>query len=406
MEWTDGSVYSFRDWYVPTDDILEDSRQMCMTRVYVNNHNPRYCMVVENTDKFLKESIHQLQPAQAINKDGNQKRLCTAILSIGSKLEWIKVPCNGRRRDTLNMCKFAKSNFTQYRNLLLQSETTVHVSVVTNEDVFTVLYENASYYKHYFLEVHQTDANVTLAYRNMHSCPSNSVFIERYCYDVKKYKKNTSTPLVPDNMLEHKQENFHLTNFTLKILSIYMNIWESSTSVIMYVVNGYGKCVMLKYSKSLIDRIQVDIVTPETLCDWSNATWVLHRRHSTLLSMECGYGTYQCEDGTCINVDYQCDGHMDCLTGEDEKSCPAMCFSNTSNITFPSCLQDCIEPDCQCNTMYFKCMKGGCISYHLVCLEKQIANTTQLKVRYCHGKTSKRNLSTVCIMKHFTSLFE
>ncbi len=36
---------------------------------------------------------------------------------------------------------------------------------------------------------------------------------------------------------------------------------------------------------------------------------------------ECEEDEKQCSDGTCITVDYLCDGIVDCSTGEDEEGC-------------------------------------------------------------------------------------
>ncbi|XP_056018014.1 uncharacterized protein LOC125668881 isoform X2 [Ostrea edulis] len=64
----------------------------------------------------------------------------------------------------------------------------------------------------------------------------------------------------------------------------------------------------------------------------------------------CQKTEFQCDDGSCINVDQFCNKDIDCPTGEDEQSCQ----SSQPVCLLPKCSLPC-PPTCKCRGAIFKC---------------------------------------------------
>ena len=81
-------------------------------------------------------------------------------------------------------------------------------------------------------------------------------------------------------------------------------------------------------------------------CSFSYTKYWLCRTHVTPVSKTCHGGQYQCNDGTCVMLQYFCDNQTDCPDHSDEKSCNHVCTPGFQ------CFLLCSEPDCYCNRNY------------------------------------------------------
>ena len=79
---------------------------------------------------------------------------------------------------------------------------------------------------------------------------------------------------------------------------------------------------------------------------------------------QCPYGFITCKDKTCIVETSRCDGIIDCVDGDDELNCASIC---THPHPMTMCTQCNIAEDCRCNSLYFQCTTGGCISASAIC---------------------------------------
>ena len=99
------------------------------------------------------------------------------------------------------------------------------------------------------------------------------------------------------------------------------------------------------------------------------------------LKEDCSLLFKTCSDGTCVHDKLLCDGHNDCIDGEDERNCELVCdhletVKDTTNyidkqytISTKYCLENCHYRDlCKCREEgYFQCLSGGCISWFKLC---------------------------------------
>ena len=110
---------------------------------------------------------------------------------------------------------------------------------------------------------------------------------------------------------------------------------------------------------------------------------VLYFANIKKLLVKCKFNQHSCDDGTCIAEVSVCDGHDDCLTGEDEQYCAHVC-TNTSANCFINCQ---IDEGCACHDHYYQCEIGGCIAVSQIC--NGIAN--------CQNSDDERSCESVQI---------
>ena len=80
--------------------------------------------------------------------------------------------------------------------------------------------------------------------------------------------------------------------------------------------------------------------------------------------ISCPYGFFGCKDQTCLIETSICDGQKDCIDGDDEIGCSEICSNPHPTAECTHCT---IAEGCHCNTLYFQCSSGGCVSATAVC---------------------------------------
>ena len=78
--------------------------------------------------------------------------------------------------------------------------------------------------------------------------------------------------------------------------------------------------------------------------------------------ISCPHGFFVCKDHTCVVETSRCDGQEDCVSGDDEIGCSEICSN-------PDPTEKCTRCTMAegCNTLYFQCSSGGCVSATPVC---------------------------------------
>ena len=74
---------------------------------------------------------------------------------------------------------------------------------------------------------------------------------------------------------------------------------------------------------------------------------------------QCSSEQFQCSDGGCIPLAFQCSNIADCMDGLDEVDCSWTC-------THMPCTK-CLLPHCHCINDFYQCESGGCIPVDAVC---------------------------------------
>ena len=71
---------------------------------------------------------------------------------------------------------------------------------------------------------------------------------------------------------------------------------------------------------------------------------------------------YPCRDGTFLLHQYICDGHINCVHGDDEDNCTGICqFHNyVRSMEITDCYTNCHPTNCTCIPMYFQCQWKMC----------------------------------------------
>ena len=77
---------------------------------------------------------------------------------------------------------------------------------------------------------------------------------------------------------------------------------------------------------------------------------------------ECLGGHFKCDDGTCILVEYECDGISQCTDGSDEENCDPVCDLPANS----DCIY-CNRTLCACTDLFYQCETCGCIPLSKLC---------------------------------------
>ena len=99
----------------------------------------------------------------------------------------------------------------------------------------------------------------------------------------------------------------------------------------------------------------------------SNSAWIYCKKEPNPVPLlnssdQLGY-VIQCPSGEFILEEYKCDKDPDCHQAVDEEGCHPPCLSRNPGEICNGCLLE----SCLCNSTYFKCFNGGCISFTKLC---------------------------------------
>ena len=78
----------------------------------------------------------------------------------------------------------------------------------------------------------------------------------------------------------------------------------------------------------------------------------------------CPPSYVRCNSG-CISEQLVCDGKVDCGKGEDEQNCTHLCDAVNTPPNY--CQTKCHRGNCTCHELYFQCSSGGCIHSSKLC---------------------------------------
>ena len=116
-----------------------------------------------------------------------------------------------------------------------------------------------------------------------------------------------------------------------------------------------GNTIVLLHNLSNIEaRVyeEVDLPTKYVVCS------------SQPVQPTCPTSYVTCNGG-CISEQFLCDGKVHCKSGEDEQTCTHLC--DMFNTTPDYCQTSCHPENCTCHELYFQCPSGGCIHSSKVC---------------------------------------
>ena len=85
----------------------------------------------------------------------------------------------------------------------------------------------------------------------------------------------------------------------------------------------------------------------------------------------CRQGYFTCDNRECISDSFVCNGHNNCLGGEDETKCITVCIIQGQNkFSLSDCSDVCKPSECQCGEMFYQCSTGSCIPSVYTCDRK------------------------------------
>ena len=140
----------------------------------------------------------------------------------------------------------------------------------------------------------------------------------------------------------------------------------------------------LFFANQAILRNMSSLYIPGTSCSYytkhrfDNTQWYFHYDTNCTMSSvidhklimtspvyathECLGGHFKCDDGTCILIEYQCDGIPQCTDGSDEKECDPVCDLPANS----DCVH-CNRTICTCTDLFYQCETSGCIPLSKLC---------------------------------------
>ena len=106
------------------------------------------------------------------------------------------------------------------------------------------------------------------------------------------------------------------------------------------------------------DKIVTDVVCIREL----NSCNKSHKSKEINIETDIKVTTFRCANNEFISTNRQCDGHKDCLNGEDEANC--LCFIDQHKVLDSNyCRFICHYPKCKCSELFLQHNKPGCHIY-------------------------------------------
>ena len=387
--WTDESPYVYKNWAYPSsDNKWPTMRQHCMT---LSNTMilPHHCINlndsgVANLTRILSS---RLQPFA-----NNNTWMCTAASFHGLISKWITIPCEKNLNAVLVVCE------TRQEIVIKRIQNLTSNSSSNSENDF--MYSPARFYTYlpdytYPVYIDRSGNIDKIIPRQFYSYSFYPDYELISSVEIQKSHRRHLTTILPPSIEHCKRDMIYILGVCFKLhlaidnykflsqcylgsnwmsrttplLTLYLQQWITFDDII-YVVASYSGdvllCNMLKLGgEDYETRVKLVEIGRGVPCI-NQTSFHLCASHPVPYVERCTPGTYRCQDQTCISADYICDGHNDCVYGEDETNC-ASCNQHGD-----ICHSNCSEPECICGDGYLQCQSGGCVSYSLVMYHTQV----------------------------------
>ena len=342
--WIDGSPYSiaFWDWSWPhmTDIELGTIQTLLLEITGVNMHD----------------------------MEGD----CTgAVISVHfwNVMHWVKVPCHHAIFPAFyHNCEYKKESSRMAKNRReLSSYFNPYYSDSHLRKIYWTFYFRI---KNYVLPPYTYYAkNGTMLYidvRNIH-CPMSWLLItfmfQHRCIFIVHGNQTTYGDYDGGGSVIQRLNHAHIAHLPIQYDMLRHDLFFANQALLRNISSLYIPGTSCSYyTKSWFDDTHWDFHY-DTNCTMSSV--IDHKLIMTspvYATHKCLGGHFKCDDGTCILVEYECDGIPQCTDGSDEDNCDAVCDLPKSS----GCV-NCHSTTCKCTDFFYQCETSGCIPLSKLC---------------------------------------
>ena len=322
------------------------------------------------TDVELDTLQTLLLETVGMNINGMEDECTGAVVSVyfWNVMHWVKVPCHHAIFPALyHNCEHKNGNGRMVKKFTeLSSYVNPYYLYMALHHVYIVIQQNKDYVLPPFT-YYARDGNMIYTEVSAMYCPESWQFItfmfQHWCvsivhdnqatyddYDgggrviqLRKYALNTKLELVYD-FLRH--DLFFANQAILRNMS---SLYIPGTSCCYYTKHWFDNTQW--YFHYDMNCTMSSVIDHKLLM--TSPVYAAH---------ECLGGHFKCDDGTCILVEYQCDGIPQCTDGSDEKKCDPVCDLPANS----DCVH-CNRTICTCTDLFYQCETSGCIPLSKLC---------------------------------------
>ena len=381
--WTDGSPVMYTKWLVPNDVHLPQARGDCYT---INkNFLLKVCETI-HIDDVIERAASKLQPYT----DGG-RRMCGGAIYHDNKFAWLMVPCTEHvhglticEQDTNVLHQYYSNNSLEHNNeenmgypryVYPHSYLYRYMGYMyMSDDELQNIYDGSQpQYPEYIrsdaeeLYTRSNGDGIVQNYYNVRFCQKDGIYISNICFKV-----------IANDRVIHDNRRYIPYNLKLHAgISVYLDQWFQQESKIYFIshCSTLGACVCDTY---IFDRnhkdelVKLNIYVMPRICYDIPVPYLVVIQKPMIKERGCPLGTYQCTDSTCISGSYRCDGHLDCVHGDDEAACTGMCSNSHDNLNSNASE----SADCDCGSLYTRCDSTRCLSWNAVSSWSETSVTT------------------------------
>ena len=207
---------------------------------------------------------------------------------------------------------------------------------------------------------------LSLSQKEIHTCPYAQLFITNRCISFKKH--SSLSQLKNYNRYGNYLENILVKKAMAKTLKEYFTIIQHFyIQPIQFTIAIPSNNTYLLF-EPLHTAYYLKLSWRITISNYLISKYQGYMLFAEKPSiMEIPSNVYKCKDGTYIDEKLICDGQRDCVDETDEKQCHC---NHGKNLFDPSCKYFCNEifQHCICSDFYFSCLSSvTCIPYSKVC---------------------------------------